>query len=236
MCTVSAVPAAGNYIFTFNRDEQPERHTTFFIATQQLAHKQIYFAQDSKCGGSWFAADNLGNMIMLFNGAFKKHAKEKTYTKSRGIILLEIAAAEKMLVHFSNTVLTGVEPFSIILFENKKLYRLTWDGAAKHETELPQDVATIFSSATLYDDTVQAQRRQWLQDYLQKVAVVNNNTVFDFHAGYNKADVQNGLVINRPGSCSTLSISQAVVTADNTLLTHYDLKTGATYKQLILRN
>lgn len=235
MCTVSVVPAKGTYIFTFNRDENPERHTPHFIRRKKLAHKEIYFAQDSKAGGSWFIADSLGNVIMLFNGAFKKHVKEGAYKKSRGVILIEIAVAGDMLLRFKNMLLDGVEPFSVILFEHKNLYRLTWDGRDKHEALLLNETSYIFSSATLYSSDVQQQRRQWLKDYLKNTAV-DSKTIFDFHAGYNKEDKENGLIIERPEGCSTLSISQAVVSYTGMQLKHVDLKTGQTHLQSILLN
>lgn len=234
MCTVSVVPATGQYIFTFNRDEKPERHTPHFIKQKQLAHKEIYFAQDSKAGGSWFVADNLGNILMLFNGAFTKHHKKEHYSNSRGIILLQMAAAVNMQLYFKTSLLTGVEPFSIILFEHKNLYRLTWDGVMKHTTKLLNHTPYIFSSATLYNEDVQQQRRQWLSACLKDVEVIHSKTVFNFHAGYNLADKENGLIIERPQSCHTLSISQAVVSSVVVELTHTDLKTGQVHHQSVL--
>lgn len=234
MCTVSVVPAKGQYIFTFNRDEKPERHTPHFIKQKKLEHKEIYFAQDSKAGGSWFIADSLGNVVMLFNGGFKKHNKGAAYKKSRGIILIELAAAKNMLLHFKSSLLIDVEPFSIILFEDKNLYRLTWDGIEKHEALLLNETSYIFSSATLYADGVQQQRRQWLADYLKNVEGMNAASVFNFHSGYNKDDKENGLIIERPQSCHTLSISQAVVSDKSIQLKHVDLKTGAIHQQFIL--
>lgn len=234
MCTVSVVPAKGEYIFTFNRDEKPERHTPHFIKQKKLEHKEIYFAQDSKAGGSWFAVDNFGNVLMLFNGAFTKHSKNEVYGQSRGIILLQMAEAANMLLYFRELVLTAVEPFSVILFENKNLYRLTWDGVTKHEMKLLNNSPYIFSSATLYTDDVQQQRRQWLGDYLMNSAGTNDASVFDFHSGYNKDDKENGLIIERPQSCHTLSISQAVVSDKSIELKHVDVKTGATHQQSIL--
>lgn len=235
MCTVSVVPAKGTYIFTFNRDEKPERHTPHFIRRKKLAHKEIYFSQDSKAGGSWFIADSLGNVIMLFNGAFKEHVKEPVYKKSRGVILMEMAAVADMLSFFKNILLHGVEPFSVILFEDKNLYRLTWDGLNKHETLLLSETSYIFSSATLYNSDVQQQRRQWLKDYLKNTAA-DSKTIFDFHAGYKNDDKENGLIIARPEGCSTLSISQAVLSNTGIQLKHVDLKTGQTHLQSILLN
>ncbi len=229
MCTVSIVPLQGGHVFTFNRDENTNRYTTQFISRLQLGYKELVYAKDSKAGGSWFVADSLGNAAMLFNGAFQKHTKEAAYQKSRGIILLQLAAAQNMLDYFSNEGLQGVEPFSIVLYEHKLLYRLTWDGASKHVTPLLNDRPYIFSSATLYDEEVQQQRREWLHEWLQQQEVTSDR-VYQFHREYKQDDKQNGLIIQRPDGCSTLSISQLAIRPEAMWLRHVDIKTGNVYE------
>lgn len=236
MCTVSFVPAGRRYIFTFNRDEQPERQTSCYIIQRQLAGKDIYYAKDSKAGGTWFAADNKGTVAMLFNGAFIRHKKQAGYKKSRGIILLELITSQKVLNSFKQQDLENTEPFSIILFECQKLFRLTWDGNNKHIALLETDKPHIFSSATLYDENVQLQRKKWLNDFLIDSLKVNEEIIYSFHAGYNAADKQNGLLIRREGSCSTLSISQAVLQNKNLLLKHWDINTGNFYQKSVIIN
>ncbi len=236
MCTISFTPCSNSLVFTFSRDEKPERHTGNFIVTEQLPHKKIFFAQDSKAGGSWFAADSLGNVAMLFNGGFITHAKKQDYAKSRGIILKEIAAAENMLLFFENVPLEEIEPFSVLLLQNNELYRLTWTGIEKNISSLEITGTYIFSSSTLYSEKIQRLRGQWFNEYLQQQPFVNSQTIFDFHATCNKQDKENGLVIERAGGCSTLSISQAVISGKQTLLKHLDLRTGDLYVQSISKH
>jgi uncharacterized protein with NRDE domain len=236
MCTVSFVPAGRRYIFTFNRDEQPERQTLCYITHLQLAFKDIYYAKDSKTGGTWFAADNKGTVAMLFNGAFIRHKKQTKYKKSRGIILLELIASQKVLYSFKQQDLDNTEPFSIILFEYQKLFRLTWDGNNKHIARLKTDKSHIFSSVTLYDEDVQQQRKKWMNDFLTNSATVNEEIIYGFHANYNAADKQNGLLIKREGCCSTISISQAVLQNKNLLIKHWDINTENFYQQSVIIN
>jgi hypothetical protein len=147
---------------------------------------------------------------------------------------MEIAEADNMLLFFKNILLDEIEPFSVVLFENKKLYRLTWNGMYRSVTQLLSQTSYIFSSATLYSDDVQHRRRQWLYNYLQQTKEVNSHSVLNFHTAYNVEDKENGLIIERPESCSTLSISQALVSDDAIQLTHVDLKNGQTYQQSIV--
>lgn len=234
MCTVSFTPCNNGLVFTFSRDERSERHTGNFIISEQLPHKKIFFAQDSKAGGSWFAADSVGNVAMLFNGGFVTHVKKQGYAKSRGIILKEIAAAENMLLFFENVPLDEIEPFSVLLLENNQLYRLTWTGVEKNVLSLDNAAAYIFSSSTLYTEKTQLLRRQWFNKYSQQQSFINSQTIFDFHQTCNSHDKENGLVIERAGGCSTLSISQAVICDGQTVLKHLDLRTGDLHVQSIL--
>lgn len=236
MCTVSFVPAKDGYVFTFNRDEKPDRYTPNFISQEQLQHKTVYFAKDSKAGGTWFAADSLGNVVMLFNGAFTKHEKLPVYVKSRGIILREMIAAQDAQQYFENRCLQGIEPFSVILFENKGLFRLTWDGVEKHAIKLLKEAAYIFSSSTLYSDTIQEMRRKWFASYLQMQPQVNSRSVMEFHSEYKREDRENGLIIEREAGCCTLSISQAVIQDNKLLMKHHDVRTGKIHQQQIALN
>jgi succinate dehydrogenase flavin-adding protein (antitoxin of CptAB toxin-antitoxin module) len=234
MCTVSIVPTNAGLVFTFNRDENPQRRTPHFMQQKTLLHKNIFFSQDVQAGGTWFAVDDCGNAAMLFNGGFMNHTRLETYSKSRGMILLDLIAAVDMRHYFTTLSLQDVQPFSILLFQESKLYRLTWDGIEKHIEQLSCSNSYIFSSATLYSKDVQQKRQLWLSEFLQKNSIPNAETVFEFHKSYNAHDKQNGLVITRENSCSTLSISQASIGNNKTFLKHLDLNTGQQFLQTVL--
>jgi hypothetical protein len=232
MCTVSVVPTNRSLVFTFNRDEQPTRYTDVFVQETKLANKTIFYAKDSKKGGSWFAVDSLGNIAMLFNGAFVTHTKQEQYTQSRGAILLDVISADHIIQQFEKIDLTDVEPFSMVVYENETLQRLTWDGARKTAVDLNTSKEHIFSSATLYTPDVFLRRLNWLYSYLDTHTASAKN-MLHFHANYKADDTQNGLIINRPQGCQTLSISQAEITKNAIILKHIDLKTNQTHTQTI---
>ena len=231
MCTISFVPAGNKYIFTFNRDEQVTRTTPDYLAFKDLGFKKIFFPRDGKAGGTWFAADDKGNVALLFNGALKKHEKKRSYVMSRGLILLDLVSSTSMLDYFRKSDFTGVEPFSIILFEEKKLYRLYWDETHAHIVPLHVNKHHIFSSATLYPEHIQNLRRCWLDDFLQGSNQINEETIYTFHRMHMPHDKENGLVIERMDAAHTLSISQAIVMEDTTLVKHWDLLTHAFHEQ-----
>ena len=233
MCTVSFVPNNEEYIFTFSRDENMNRTTPVFDAVKKLEHKNMYYAKDVKAGGSWFVVDDKGNLAMLFNGAFVKHAKAMHYSKSRGVILLELFANSDCLLAFMQYNFVKVEPFSVILFQKNKLYRLVWDGAATTTIELSKNVTHIFSSATLYSTTIAESRSNWLKDYMEKNTPINKDVIFNFHTSYNLTDIENGLVINRNNITCTLSISQAVISSHQTIVKHFDVVSGSVIENKI---
>jgi hypothetical protein len=236
MCTVSFVPTKGGHVFTFSRDEMPLRKTPYFEASKNLGFKNVYYPQDVKSGGSWFVVDDWGNVAMLFNGGFSKHEKQSYYKKSRGIILLELVSEKDMLSYFTSSSFDGIEPFSIILFENESLYRLVWDGEKKHTITLDKNTNHIFSSATLYTDEIKEKRKDWLYTYLKGVEHINEEAIFNFHATYNSSDTQNGLIINREKSCSTLSISQVYLSQQQCCVKHVDLLAKKVYQKNVFLN
>jgi hypothetical protein len=233
MCTVSIVPVKDGMVFTFNRDEMPQRATPNFNAVKELQHKFIYYPKDIKADGTWFVVDNLGNAAMLFNGAFLPHSKQEKYEKSRGLVLLAIFSSINMQSFFSEYNLKNVEPFSIILYENKNLQRLVWDGEFKHQIKLSKTVAHIFSSATLYAHSIQKLREEWLQNYLEQQKEITDKSILNFHTTFNKSDKENGLLIDRKESCKTLTVSQVCITVTTSFIKHLDLLSAQIYQQKI---
>jgi hypothetical protein len=226
MCTVTVVPGNDEMIFTFNRDEHIGRTTAYFNQVKNVGHKNIYFTKDSKAGGSWFAVDDKGTIAMLFNGAFTPHTKKESYTKSRGLILLELISDKESLLFFEKYNLEGVEPFSIILYHHKLLFRLVWNGTAKTIISLEKEKSHIFSSVTLYNDQVQQNRKQWLEFFISQKEVISAADMFSFHQNTQKEDAENGLIINRNSITCTMSISQAVINQQSSIaLKHFNIFT-----------
>lgn len=234
MCTISFVPVKNKFIFTFNRDELTMRQTPEYLSCLDIGFKQIYYAKDIKVGGTWFAADDRGNIALLFNGAINKHIKQPAYEKSRGLVLLELISSYLLMDYFININLDNIEPFSIILFEEKKLFRLLWDGREKQVFPLDPKRHYIFSSATLYNFEVQLLRESWLNSYLNELLEMDEENLHEFHSSYKIEDKENGLLIERKNSTRTLSISQAIIHENEIMLKHWDIITDRYYQQMIM--
>lgn len=224
MCTISIVPIKDGLVCTFNRDEQISRQTDEYICQEHHPSRQVFFSRDKLSGGTWFCADDQGQIAMLFNGGFGNHEKQKSYRKSRGKVLLELMTAAIPLGYFHESEFSGIEPFSVILASIKSVSRLTWDGSQKHITLLDNSRPHFFSSATLYAPSCITERENWFNSFTAgSISAITPESIFSFHRNHKDEDHENGLVIKRASGIATLSISQATLSPGTTRLVHLDL-------------
>ena len=79
MCTVSFVNNKGAAIITSNRDEKVVRPGAVEPRNYSHKGKNIMYPKDSKAGGTWFAIDEYGNVVVLLNGGIEKHKPKFSY-------------------------------------------------------------------------------------------------------------------------------------------------------------
>ncbi len=222
MCTVSFVCSRNKIIITSNRDEQVAR-PAIEPRNYQIKGRKIFFPKDPKAGGTWYAVDDKGNVLVLLNGASEKHQWNPPYRKSRGLIVLDLIASPSVLKSWSEIDLENIEPFTLVSYENNQLHQLRWDGISKETTFLKATENHIWSSATLYSKEIREQRAQWFATFLDTKPKVTESEMLQFHR-YTETDNQNnGLVINRNDKLKTLSITQTVLEKNKITLMHHDL-------------
>jgi len=222
MCTVSFVASNGKIIITSNRDEQVIRPA---IAPQKytINNKTLLFPKDPKAGGTWYVVDENANVLVLLNGAAEKHVMNPPYRRSRGLIVLDLMSTESPVHSWTEIDLEHVEPFTIVLFENQKLYQLRWNGTEKETVSLDTSEAHIWSSSTLYPADVREKRTEWFATYLKSNNTVTEKDMLHFHQYTESGNCENGLVINRNDILKTLSITQTVIENDKLVLYYSDL-------------
>ena len=222
MCTVSFVHSNGKIIITSNRDEQvvrPAVEPRNYLVNQ----KNLFFPKDPKAGGTWYVVDDSTNVLVLLNGADEKHQWNPPYRKSRGLIVLDIFSSESAIATWKTIDLDGVEPFTIVLFQDQQLYQLRWNGTDKSALKLNTNENHIWSSSTLYSKEIREQRAQWFSTFLDTTPEVTFEEMFRFHR-YTEADnLQHGLIINRNDELKTLSITQSVIEQNKITVMHHDL-------------
>lgn len=222
MCTVSFVHSQGKIIITSNRDEQvarPAVEPRNYLVNQ----KNLFFPKDPKAGGTWYVVDENANVLVLLNGAEEKHQWNPPYRRSRGLIVLDLFSATSAIAAWQEIDLENVEPFTIVLFQDQKLYQLRWNGTEKNTLELDSNENHIWSSSTLYAQEIRQQRAQWFATFLDTKPEVTFEEMFHFHR-YTEADnAQHGLIINRNDKLKTLSITQSVIEQNKITVMHHDL-------------
>jgi uncharacterized protein with NRDE domain len=222
MCTVSFVHSNGKTILTSNRDEQVIR---LAVEPQEYSinHKKLFFPKDPKAGGTWFVVDTLGTVLILLNGADEKHIQKSNYKKSRGLIVLDMISSQSPIDFWTKIDLKNVEPFTLVLFQNNKLYQLRWNEIEKSKLDLDVSKLHIWSSSTLYPKEIREKRAEWFHDFLDKKTSISGKDLYNFHRNTENENTENGLVINRNDKLKTLSITQIVIDNKKVALSYSDL-------------
>jgi hypothetical protein len=228
MCTVTYIPSGNHFFFTTNRDERADRPIATFPEQYDIGGQHLLFPKDPLGGGSWIAAHESGNTSVLLNGANKAHKPAPPYRKSRGIILLDIISDSAPVKAFADMDFDRIEPFTIILFENKNLYSCKWDGSSKRIETLNRFEARIWSSVTLYDQDAILKREKWFTSWITDNPHPSAADIIRFHLRGGEGDPFNDFNMNRGGSLFTNSISCIRHSEESAAFRYMDLRTGVT--------
>ncbi len=136
---------------------------------------------------------------------------------------MDIISAESPLNHWKSIDLDNIEPFTLVLFQNQKLYQLRWDGTQKETTSLDITQNYVWSSSTLYPKEVRETRSQWFYSFLETKPDITPDEMLNFHRYTEEKNQENGLVINRNNEMKTLSITQSVIEKNKVTILHCDL-------------
>jgi len=234
MCTVTFVNSNGKHIITSNRDEKIVRPKSIIPKTYIIQSKKIFFSKDPKAGGTWYAVDEIGDVLVLLNGAAEKHIPKSAYRRSRGLIVLDIIGAENCLEHWKIIDLENIEPFTLVYYSNNELYQLRWDEFKKETIKLDSTKNYIWSSSTLYAKEIRAIREQWFFEFLATKETVSPEEMLHFHQYTETEDKENGLVINRNQNMMTQSISQTLIDKNKLSCTYLDLIDQTNYENTFL--
>jgi hypothetical protein len=196
MCTVTFVPGA---YLTSSRDEHINRGK----ALMPKEYDGILYPKDPDKNGSWLAAKQNGDVVILLNGAFVKHVVKPAYRKSRGLILLDIIKDIYPEQCFMKIDLSDIAPFTLVIYASGKLYECRWDGDKKHRLLLDNKKAHIWSSVTLYDEAAAAEKERLFHLWPKK-------EIIHFH---HQMKLKNEMI-------KTVSITHMHVTPGNVTMTY----------------
>ncbi len=234
MCTVSFVPSHSKFIITSNRDEKLLRPSAIEPKNYLINNKNITFPKDPKAGGTWYAITNEGTILVLLNGAQEKHQVKLPYRRSRGLIVLDVISSISAINEWKTIDLDNIEPFTLVLFQDLKLYQLQWNGTEKATLNLDISKNHIWSSSTLYPKEISENRANWFHDFLDKKQEISESELYNFHRYTENDNQENGLIINRNNEMMTLSITQSVIEKNKIILNHYDLIANKEFTNTLL--
>ncbi len=223
MCTVTYIPRGSNdYLLTSNRDELPSRSPKT-ITQIRMKKQSLYFPRDKGAGGTWISASNTNKVVCLLNGAFEKHVRKSSYRRSRGLMVLDFFEFEKTSHFFSQYQFKGMEPFTMIIRDEKELHEIRWDESTLHCKNLDPEESFIWSSSTLYDERAKTKRKKWFQNWRKANPTPELSQVLHFHQTAGDGDPWNDVVMNRNEMVKTVSIT-SIQKEDHTIeFTYRDL-------------
>ena len=222
MCTVSFIASKDKVFLTSNRDEHESRPKAFVPQSEVINGTNVIFPKDPKAGGTWFAINEYGTVVVLLNGAFTYHKSEGNYRKSRGLIVLETISAPNAIETIKIMDLDRIEPFTMVLYQDSELFEFRWDGKRKYLKQLANDMPYIWSSATLYSTEAMEARRQAFTSFVSNGKATSAGDIMGFHTN-KTTDTDNGFIIDRKTGLKTFSVTQAVVGDTGISLKHRDL-------------
>lgn len=187
------------------RDENPNRARAKHPAIQKSDHIPFWAPIDPEAGGTWWAVNEFGHTLILLNGAFTNHLPNKrTYRKSRGLIVKELAEKVDLITEWEILNLSDIEPFTLIIKQFDNLYECRWDGNVKFTKEIDSNKEHIWSSATLYTQMVQQNRKHVFSEFLKSnPAKIADIVEFLFQYQEN----ENGFIMHRSENLRSLSVS-----------------------------
>ena len=224
MCTVTYIPKKNNtFILTSNRDEASGR-TTLTPDFYDVDGVKMLFPKDAVAGGTWIGISEKNRMICLLNGGFKNHIKNKSYKMSRGVVVKELLKAVNLSKAINEFDYQGIEPFTIVAIDwssDLKATELVWDGIKAHITILG-DQPKIWSSSTLYDESMKDKRRSWFAAFSENTDW-SSESLFEFHTTAGEGDDNVDLQINR-GALKTVSVTQVEKGEDGCTMIYNNLQ------------
>lgn len=226
MCVVTYLPQTdGDFILTSNRDESIRRPAAIPPRRYLIGEQLITFPKDAQAGGTWIATTERRTLCLL-NGAFQKHAYRPPYRRSRGLVVLDAFSYDSPHTFASEYDFIDIEPFTLVMADKTNdlptLHELRWDGTKAHFKCLPTDSPRIWSSVTLYSESVVQEREGWFQAWLTAPHFDLATEIIAFHTSAGKGDPANDLRVDR-GSLKTVSITQVRAQSDGVNFLYQDL-------------
>lgn len=185
MCIVTYVPYSSGFIFTSNRDENPNRPTEIPTYHYQNNTIQVY-PKDEVAGGSWFGINLNHNIVASLLNAQPRYFQKRN--KSRGKFLIEYISLIRNNYRtdsFQPNSLVGLPPFELIHLDfdsfRRNLVQYYWDGNELKNFELDSSKPHLWSSLSLYSREKQQHYLEIFHRWLRDTETMDQKKVIRLH-------------------------------------------------------
>ena len=224
MCTVTYIPLGNDdFILTSSRDVPFSRERASSPKKYLEESTELCFPKDGKGGGTWIGTSSKKRLICLLNGGFQYHTSRAEYKKSRGLIVKELLKVDDIRIGLNNIDLDNVEQFTLTIIdwnEKVELLEFVWDGKEKHLKKMSQE-PHIWSSSTLYDESIKKLRRDWFVDW-QNRSEISQAKILEFHHNAGIGDPHIDLLMDRKMG-GTVSITSVIKRKNKISMSYEDI-------------
>jgi hypothetical protein len=206
MCNVTFLKNKYSTILTSDWDGNVERGYSLPPMVTSRNNKNLIFTRDEKTGGSWFAANEDGDIAVLMNRESHDLAREH-HRKSCSLVLLDIISSDAPIEAFAEMELQYTQAFSLIIYTKQRLFELVWENGEKEINVRGTLAEHMWSSVPAADGRTADEREKLFKDFLIAKPKPYATAIRTFHKEL----------------CKAHSITQAVLINNTIMLYHTDV-------------
>lgn len=224
MCTLTYIPGRQQAMITVNRDEAPLRAARQ-PEIREVGGRQFWLAPEPISGSSNTVLDIINRRLhVLLNGAFTAHDHQPPYRISRGVMLFEAFDFGSLAGMSKSYNFQGIEPFTLLSFQDGQWEELRWDGSDLHLTQPDPAAHAIWSSTKLYPPAEISDRERAFHEFVKNSRAVYPQQLFDIHTRDQKDPRGFGFRMNYQDLVRTVSVTQLLFGSDRIMLRYLDLE------------
>lgn len=223
MCTVTYIPQSENtFILTHSRDEQVLRGIASPPVVRKINGIKHIFPVDPKGGGTWIGIGENNRVACLLNGGTKKHISHPPYRHSRGLIIPDLFNYESFASFYSNYSFEGLEPFTLIVLENKQLFEIRMEEKIVRIRELDRNIPHIYSSSTLYSPEIAHDRKLEFHEWLKTQESFTQGEMIKLHSEFRYELLNSEKPVNNNAILKTVSTTSILKNETNADVLYFD--------------